>query len=95
MTALKEDRTTIDMFKLKEAGRPRTNPHTRQEQLRINKRMQRERDRTKGLKRVELKMASGQIEELDRMARIHKKTRAELIEQILNDFLSKEHLSLF
>ncbi len=95
MTAQKEDRTTIDMFKAKEVGRPRTNPYARKEQLRINKRMQRERDKAKGLKRVELKIPANNLDELDKVARAHRKTRAELIEQIVDDFLNKEHLSLF
>ncbi len=50
------DLTTIDLFsEEKRPGRPRTNPHAREVQVRINKRNQVKRDKNKGLKRVEFK----------------------------------------
>ncbi|VTP65222.1 LexA regulated protein [Leclercia adecarboxylata] len=51
------DRTTLDLFaNERRPGRPKTNPLSRDEQLRINKRNQLKRDKSRGLKRVELKL---------------------------------------
>ena len=52
------DRTTLDLFAHeRRPGRPKTNPLSRDEQLRINKRNQLKRDKVRGLKRVELKLS--------------------------------------
>ena len=49
------DRTTLDLFAdERRPGRPKTNPLSRDEQLRINKRNQLRRDKVRGLRRVEL-----------------------------------------
>ncbi len=49
-------------------GRPKTNPLSRDEQLRINKRNQLKRDKVRGLKRVELKLNAEAVEALNELA---------------------------
>ncbi|AOV98512.1 LexA regulated protein [Edwardsiella hoshinae] len=78
------DRTTLDLFAdERRPGRPKTNPLSREEQLRINKRNQLRRDRVKGLRRVELKMNEEAVAILNRLAQERNISRSELIEQIL------------
>lgn len=78
------DRTTIDLFAdERRPGRPKTNPLTRDEQLRINKRNQLKRDKVRGLKRVELKMNSDAVDALNQLARQRNMSRSELIEEMV------------
>lgn len=78
------DRTTIDLFAdEKRAGRPKTNPLPRKEQLRVNKRNQLRRDRQKGLKRIELKVGNDLFQALNALADEQGISRSELIEQVL------------
>ncbi|AUC44206.1 Uncharacterized protein ybfE [Dickeya solani RNS 08.23.3.1.A] len=78
------DRTTLDLFaNERRPGRPKTNPLTRDEQLRINKRNQLRRDRVRGLRRVELKINSEAVDILNALAEQKNISRSELIEQIL------------
>lgn len=78
------DRTTIDLFAdERRPGRPKTNPLTRDEQLRINKRNQLKRDKVRGLKRVELKMNSDAVDALNALAEQRSMSRSELIEEML------------
>ncbi|BEI10237.1 LexA regulated protein [Edwardsiella ictaluri] len=78
------DRTTLDLFaEERRPGRPKTNPLSREEQLRINKRNQLRRDRVKGLRRVELKMNEEAVDLLNRLAQERNISRSELIEQML------------
>ncbi|EMH4161876.1 LexA regulated protein [Pluralibacter gergoviae] len=78
------DRTTLDLFaNERRPGRPKTNPLSRDEQLRINKRNQLKRDRVKGLKRVELKLNSEAVDALNELAEARDISRSELIEEIL------------
>lgn len=78
------DRTTIDLFAdERRPGRPKTNPLTRDEQLRINKRNQLKRDKVRGLKRVELKMNSEAVDALNQLAEARNMSRSELIEEML------------
>lgn len=78
------DRTTLDLFAdERRPGRPKTNPLSRDEQLRINKRNQLRRDKVKGLRRVELKINEEAVECLNRLAQEQNISRSELIEQIL------------
>lgn len=78
------DRTTIDLFAdERRPGRPKTNPLTRDEQLRINKRNQLKRDKVRGLKRVELKMNSDAVDALNSLAEQRNMSRSELIEEML------------
>ncbi|WP_213992798.1 LexA regulated protein [Sodalis sp. dw_96] len=78
------DRTTLDLFiDEKRPGRPKTNPLSRDEQLRINKRNQLRRDKVRGLRRVELKINAQAVDALNELAFQHTLSRSELIEQIL------------
>ncbi|ATO32204.1 Uncharacterized protein ybfE [Dickeya dianthicola RNS04.9] len=78
------DRTTLDLFaNERRPGRPKTNPLSRDEQLRINKRNQLRRDRVRGLRRVELKINSEAVDILNALAEQKNISRSELIEQIL------------
>ena len=78
------DRTTLDLFAdERRPGRPKTNPLTRDEQLRINKRNQLKRDKVRGLKRVELKMNSDAVDALNQLAEARNISRSELIEEIV------------
>lgn len=82
------DVTTIDLFsEEKRPGRPRTNPLAREIQVRINKRNQVKRDKSKGLKRVEFKIHQSLFELLEQQAEVQGITRSQLIEKILTDSL--------
>lgn len=85
------DLTTIDLFNdEKRPGRPKTNPHPRDVQIKINKRNQVKRDKNKGLKRVEFKIHTSLFEELDTLARDKNLSRGELIESLLVKAMAKE-----
>ena len=59
MAKSETDRTTLDLFEYeKRPGRPKTNPLSRDMQLKVNKRNQIKRDKARGLKRVEFKVSS-------------------------------------
>jgi len=78
------DLTTIDLFSdEKRPGRPKTNPHSRSVQIKINKRNQVKRDKHNGLKRVEFKMHENLIDQLDLLAKETGSNRGELIESLL------------
>ncbi|MDF7680235.1 LexA regulated protein [Enterobacteriaceae bacterium ESL0689] len=78
------DRTTLDLFAHeRRPGRPRTNPLSRDEQLRINKRNQLKRDKVRGLKRVELKLNAEAVDALNALSSARNINRSELIEEIL------------
>ncbi|PIJ48775.1 LexA regulated protein [Erwinia sp. OLTSP20] len=78
------DRTTIDLFAdERRPGRPKTNPLSRDEQLRINKRNQLRRDKVRGLRRVELKMTADAVDALNQLAEARQISRSELIEEML------------
>lgn len=78
------DRTTLDLFEHeRRPGRPKTNPLSRDEQLRINKRNQLKRDKVRGLKRVELKLNAEAVEALNELAESRNMSRSELIEEML------------
>ncbi len=78
------DLTTIDLFgEEKRPGRPKTNPHPRSVQIKINKRNQVKRDKNKGLKRVEFKIHTSLFEQLDKLAKDQNVSRGELIESLL------------
>ncbi|GAA5187287.1 LexA regulated protein [Ferrimonas gelatinilytica] len=84
MAIEKSDRTTLDMFATdKRRGRPRTNPLPREEQLRVNKRNQIRRDKSKGLKRIEFKVSERLYNALNDRALDSNITRSQLIESIL------------
>ena len=78
------DLTTIDLFSNeKRPGRPKTNPHSRSVQIKINKRNQVKRDKNKGLKRVEFKIHHSLFEQLEQLANTQQVSRSELIESLL------------
>ncbi len=64
-------------------GQPETNPLSRDEQLRINKRNQLKRDKVRGLERIELKLNAEAVEALNELAESRNMSRSELIEEML------------
>lgn len=93
MAKERTDLTTIDLFiDEKRPGRPRTNPHAREMQIRINKRNQVKRDKNKGLKRVEFKIHQSLFEQLEERAKEEGISRSQLIEQILKNALEAENI---
>lgn len=87
------DRITNDLFANEiRLGRPKSNPYSRQEQLKINKQKQTQRDKQKGLKRIELKVDSQLFESLNELSKKQKISRGELINQLLltqiNEFIN-------
>ncbi|VEI44328.1 LexA regulated protein [Actinobacillus equuli] len=89
------DCITLDLFAtVPKVGRPRTNPLSREQQVRINKRNQLKRDRSSGLKRVELKLHSDLVQTLEEEASQRGVTRGQLIEIILNDYIGNNFADL-
>ena len=85
------DLTTIDLFSdEKRPGRPKTSPHPRNIQIRINKRNQVKRDKSKGLKRVEFKIHHSLFDQLESLAKTKSVSRSELIEALLIKSLANE-----
>ena len=85
------DLTTIDLFSNeKRPGRPKTSPHSRSVQIKINKRNQVKRDKNNGLKRVEFKIHHNVFEQLEKLAKTKGVSRSELIEALLIESLAKE-----
>ena len=83
------DRTTLDLFEYeKRPGRPKTNPLSRDMQLKVNKRNQIKRDKARGLKRVEFKVSSQLYQALSDMADAQNISRSALIETILQERLA-------
>ncbi|MGX3021178.1 LexA regulated protein [Ursidibacter sp. B-7004-1] len=83
------DYITLDLFdSLPKVGRPRSNPLSREQQLRINKRNQLKRDRSSGLRRIELKLHSDLIQSLEEQALLRGISRGQLIEQILSEHIN-------
>jgi hypothetical protein len=85
------DLTTIDLFNdEKRPGRPKTNPHSRSVQVKINKRNQVKRDKNKGLKRIEFKVHHSLFDQLEQLAKTQKMSRSELIESLLSESLATQ-----
>ena len=83
------DLTTIDLFQNeKRPGRPKTSPHSRSVQIKINKRNQVKRDKSNGLKRVEFKIHHSLFEQLEQLAKTQQVSRSELIESLLINSLA-------
>ncbi|MFZ7316157.1 LexA regulated protein [Avibacterium avium] len=87
------DCITLDLFaNTPKLGRPKTNPLTREQQLRINKRNQLKRDKSCGLKRVELKLHTDIVHKLEDLASVQRVSRSELIVTILQEYFKfQEH----
>ncbi|CAM3878259.1 MULTISPECIES: LexA regulated protein [Avibacterium] len=87
------DCITLDLFaNTPKVGRPKTNPLTREQQLRINKRNQLKRDKSCGLKRVELKLHTDIVQQLEDLASVQRVSRSELIVTILQEYFKfQEH----
>ena len=87
------DLTTLDLFiDEKRPGRPKTNPHSRSVQVKINKRNQVKRDKNNGLKRVEFKLHNSVLERLDALAKDKGINRSELMEALLVQSLDTEDI---
>ena len=79
------DRITHDLFANEvRPGRPKSNPHSRKVQLKINKQKQVLRDKQKGLKRIELKVDSELFSLLTQLSKEQNINRSELITQLLH-----------
>lgn len=90
MAKIATDRTTIDLFAQdKRPGRPKTNVLPRDEQLKLNKRNQVKRDRSKGLKRIEFKVSEQLYTALSEQAEKAEMTRSAYLEHILAQVLSR------
>ncbi|MBL4797455.1 MAG: LexA regulated protein [Oleispira sp.] len=89
MSTQSEDRTTIDMFSRPERGRPKTSPYERSTQLKLSKRLQRNRDKRKGMCRIEVKLNADIVEVLDTLAADLGLSRAEVIENGLMRLLGE------
>lgn len=88
------DRTTLDLFAdEKRPGRPKTNPHPRDLQLKINKRNQLKRDKDKGLHRVELKLDAESLDDLNQLADARGISRSELIQELVREYVSTQRAS--
>jgi hypothetical protein len=89
------DLTTIDLFSdEKRPGRPKTNPHSRSVQVKINKRNQVKRDKNNGLKRIEFKLHEDVYERLDALANDKGVSRSELIEALLVQSLDTNDIKI-
>ncbi|MFY1027264.1 LexA family transcriptional regulator [Actinobacillus seminis] len=83
------DCITLDLFaNTPKVGRPKTSPLTREQQIRVNKRNQLRRDKSSGLKRIELKLHLELVQKLEAQASKQGTSRAELIENILQHYFS-------
>lgn len=85
------DKLTPDLFQSeKRPGRPRTNPLPREQQLRLNKRRQLQRDKAKGLRRVEIKLTRDMYDTLTQHAEANNTNRAAFIENLLQKALQEK-----
>ncbi|MBA3988731.1 LexA regulated protein [Aliidiomarina maris] len=83
------DNVTIDLFQSqRRPGRPKTNPLSRAEQMKLNKRRQHRRDRARGLKRIELKVEESVYVALNQSAEAQGMSRSQLIERILTEAMA-------
>lgn len=83
------DNVTIDLFQgQRRPGRPKTNPLSRAEQMKLNKRRQLRRDKARGLKRIELKVEASVYQALNESAELEGLSRSQLIERILTEAMA-------
>ena len=72
------DCITLDLFSnVAKVGRPKTNPLSREQQIRINKRNQ-------------LKLHKDLVQQLENLAAMVQTSRAEFIEQVLQDYIKTQ-----
>ncbi|MBU3823285.1 MAG: LexA regulated protein [Candidatus Oceanisphaera merdipullorum] len=84
-----DDTTTLDLFAdERRPGRPKTNPLPRHAQLKLNKRNQLQRDRARGLSRIELKVDQAMLDKLNLLATEQQLSRADLIQALLLEQLA-------
>lgn len=88
MAKASSDRNTIDLFG-KSPGRPRSKILTRKDQLKINKRLQREKEKALGLKRLELVIDQDTITKLDQLCETQGIKRSEWLTLAINNSLEK------
>ena len=77
------------MFSRPERGRPKTSPYDRNTQLKLSKRLQRHRDKHKGMRRIEVKLNLDVVEVLDALTAEFGLSRAEIIENGLLSLLEQ------
>lgn len=94
MSIQPEDRTTIDMFTRPERGRPKTSPYDRSTQLKLSKRLQRNRDKHKGMRRIEVKLNLEVVDVLDALVAELGMSRADVMENALLNLLRQGPESL-
>lgn len=87
MSVQPEDRTTLDMFSMPRRGRPKSSPYDRRVQSRFNKRFQRQRDKEKGLQRLEVRVDGEIIEALDETCNTLNLTRKDVVALALRQWL--------
>lgn len=87
MSIQPEDRTTIDMFSTLSPGRPKSSPYERAKQSRFNKRSQRQRDKHKGLHRLEIKLPTEIVAAMDDAADDLGISRADIIDHAIKQWL--------
>lgn len=87
MSVQPEDRTTLDMFTVAQRGRPRKNPYDRTLQCRVNKRTQRQRDKQRGVQRLEIRLEQTIVQQLDKSCEQLGLNRAQVLELALKQWL--------
>lgn len=92
MAKASSDRNTIDLFG-KSPGRPRSKILTRKDQLKINKRLQREKEKALGLKRLELVIDQETIAKLDQLCEAQGIKRSEWLTLTINNSLEKNKVN--
>ena len=92
MAKSSSDRNTIDLFG-KSAGRPRTQALTRKDQLKVNKRVQREKEKAQGFKRLEFVIEQEILDKLDQLCEKNGLKRAEWLTQQINKSIATKDKS--
>ena len=83
------DCITLELFaNTPKVGVAKTNALTQERLIRVNKRNQLRRDKSSGLKRIELKLHLELVQKLEAQASKQGTSRAELIEKILQHYFS-------
>lgn len=91
MAKASSDRNTIDLFN-RPVGRPRSQTLPRKDQLKRNKRLQREKEKALGLRRLELLVDQETLEKLDALCELNDVKRAEWLTMQIALTFSKQRL---